>query len=522
MQLLSLILTADSQTFIECFSSTSYITGNTQLFQLTLHLQPFPDIDMITSNNMCKTQLPGLQVEATLKFPLISFPILNDPVVSFTYVFNQPQKLIFQLSEPNYNSIINEQHAMYELVFDKRVLNYDGAISSISHTKLNGTNCYSSIKLQYTGTDRFDVLAEPLNCNPPMTDAQTSVYLAYIDSGVLKQFKLPKCITGCLADEYSSSLSDFQLIKKYTVDRSEVLPAEIAIFNAYFAALSSNRLVQTQLIIYYLQNAIQTQIIQDITWKVSADPLLCSSHGHIMVQMNANEVAFQMEHTCAVQAENIFIEIVLFSSSHSYQTTKQLPLESFWGGEGTTFEVGGNYSKLREETAQFMINMKYMNNTVILYEHTFTGQAVRGCIKSSRIHSYVDKMCLQLQSELGQCSTRVHLKENQFHVMIHTGDSSDVAGEFHIQQEIDYKNEYTEICMACDIFVGDKCKETLKSFYKNIQKGKSGYIIDSEYEYYYGTQLVKEGYNSQLSASFGVFAVVVVAVAVFLVITVKM
>ncbi|CAL6030115.1 Conserved_hypothetical protein [Hexamita inflata] len=469
---------------------------------------------------MCKTQLPGLLVEATLKFPRITFPVLNDPVVSFTYVFNQPQQLIFQLSELNYNSIINEQHAMYELVFDKRVLNYEGAISSISHTKLNGTNCYSSIQLQYTGTDRFDILVEPLNCNPPMTHAQTSVYLAYIDSGVLKQFQLPKCQSGCLADEYSSSLSDFQLIRRYTVDRSEVLPAETSIFNAYFASLSSSRLVQTQLIIYYLQNAIQTQIIQDITWKVSADPLSCSSQT-IMVQMNANEIAFQMEQKCAVQAKNIQVEIVLFSVSYNYNTSKTLSLELFWSGEGTTFEVGGTYSKLREETAQYMINLKYKNETV-LYEHTFTGQAARGCIKSSRLHSYINKMCLQIQSELGQCSTRVHLKESQFDVMIHTGDNQDVVGEFHVAQEVNYKNEYTEVCMTCDIFAGDKCKETLKSFYINVQDGKSGYIIDSDYEFYYGTQLVKEGFNSQLSASFGVFAVVIVAVAVFLVITVKM
>ena len=207
---MNLIITLGSftkESFTECFSSKSYLRGNTQTFQLTLVLIPFENLDSIITQNLCKVYLDNKSVVTKLHFKDISFPLPSEQQVGFVYSYNQETEVVFQLTSASYAQILNYGTAMYELLYDVNLVQMNASISTISHTKMNGTNCFSNTSMLYRRYKDIELHVVPLNCQPPMQSAE--VFFQYFVNTTKVMIPIQKCQSSCLAGEYEEDSIDF-------------------------------------------------------------------------------------------------------------------------------------------------------------------------------------------------------------------------------------------------------------------------------------------------------------------------
>ena len=170
-----------STSFTECFSAKSYLKGDTQTYVLNLVLIPFEYLDSITTQNLCKIYLDSKSVAVKLHFKDVSFPRPGEPVVGFQYTYNAQIQIPFQLSKQDYTHIMNQDAAMYELGYDVNLVKLNASVSTITHTKLNATNCFSNVSMQYRRYSDVEIQVHPLSCVVPLDEAQ--VFFQYFANG---------------------------------------------------------------------------------------------------------------------------------------------------------------------------------------------------------------------------------------------------------------------------------------------------------------------------------------------------
>ncbi|CAL6082287.1 Conserved_hypothetical protein [Hexamita inflata] len=462
-----------SSSFSDCFSAKSFIQGNTLTKQINLHLIPFERLQQITSENLCKMYLPGKIVVAQLHYDDISFPKLGQDEINFIYQFNKEIVVTFQLTDPDYNHVIEKQNVMYELWYDVNLVKVNNSINTIEHVKYNGTNCLKDISLKYTIYDDIDIIVTPNSCNIDFTHS-VNIYLNYVVENVNKQIQIPPCSTNCVDGQYNSSSLSFKDITIYRIKKTQAA-TELQEFYNYYV---DNRMISISLTINFLTNGVQTILQQPINNKVSVDTWNCvavdpptSSYWgmYLYTILTANGLFVQIRDTLVNKlkcdtssAVNVRLDHYMFQKEQQnqfYRQQQMLLIEDYNNKVGIQFESNHIYSNYRQnifmnDTTYSLIILSFLDsNDNILYEISQYGKAYLGCISQQTLKLYNSQMCATIifEDDPG-CRLQYQDSTLRNHIsLFYTHDHQfKFLGFYNFVQEVNYSHYETTICFTCD------------------------------------------------------------------------
>ncbi|CAL5999554.1 Conserved_hypothetical protein [Hexamita inflata] len=410
----------NAQSFSECFSALSFIRGNAQTYQLNLHLVPFEDLNTITSQNLCSIYMPGKDVVVKIHYNDISFPLPGAPAVKFVYAYNVETIVTFQLTQADYNSIVDKQDAMYELWYDVNLIKVNNSVGNIQHTKYNGTGCFQKIRLNYTIYEDIDIIAVPNNCFVVM-DANLAVSFVFAENGTNVKIPVLPCASGCEAGEYSTSSTAFSQVSIYRVKKTL---ANENLFARFYKAYVAYRLIPIQLQFEFDTNGINTVIQQPIQNKTTKDTYGCNRtnangvpydpHLRICSTLNPGNMFIQFRDSLSnelqcdtLTATTVVYDDYIWDGKTTFRTQGTLSLEAMNNQIGVPIELDDQLRKLRNEyvwkTTMSLVVFSYLDaDGKILFELSTLRTCFIGCVVKGVLH--VGKADTQLAIEYDNVS----------------------------------------------------------------------------------------------------------------------
>ncbi|CAL6025784.1 Conserved_hypothetical protein [Hexamita inflata] len=352
LSLTIVLLDPVQQTFKSCFSPRSFLRGNMLTNQLTLNLIPFDRIDEIQDYNQCRTALDKMNVLAYLYFDDVRFPLPGKPSVYFKYSFNTVQQITFNLTGPEYVSIINKRAAVFELRYDTNYVIVNCSVATIEHTKYNGTGCFQSIFMNYTAFGNLDIVVEPHNCQVDLSTAQ--VYLNYYFNNQNVEITIPACTSACVKNQYNQSASQFTDTYIYKIIRT---PANAV--DQFYTRYIENRMMEIFLNIKSTINGIPTSIKQFILNKIAVDTLQCVANDpptdvywgtHLYSQVNPDALFIQVRDTLInefqcnlANAKTVKVDHYLIQQQNILRQQQTLTYTQFSKQIGIQYEQNNDY-----------------------------------------------------------------------------------------------------------------------------------------------------------------------------------
>ncbi|CAL6086107.1 Conserved_hypothetical protein [Hexamita inflata] len=512
MFVLQLVL-LEAQSFSECFSPLSYIRGNAQTYQLELNLVPFEDLDKITSQNLCSIYLPGKDVVVKIHYNDISFPLPGAPAVKFVYAYNVETTVTFQLTQADYNSIVDKQNAMYELWYDVNLIKVNNSVGNIQHTKYNGTGCFQKIRLNYTIYEDIDIIAVPNNCFVVM-DVNLAVSFVFAENGTNVKIPVLPCASGCEAGEYSTSSTAFSQVSVYRVKKTL---ANENLFARFYKAYVAYRLIPIQLQFEFDTNGINTVIQQPIQNKTTKDTYGCNRtnangvpydpHLRICSTLNPGNMFIQFRDSLSnelqcdtLTATTVVYDDYIWDGKTTFRTQGTLSLEAMNNQIGVPIELDDQLRKLRNEyvwkTTMSLVVFSYLDaDGKILFELSTLRTAFIGCVQKAELHLKSTETCMKIQYDDNPICMAQYIApqdKNTLGIYFVENGILNSVGFYSFNQEVNYTILSQTTCFVCNeyqfsttAYVAQTCAENQlimkqKSKYnKNIQ---IGFGIVSEFE----------------------------------------
>ncbi|CAL6023902.1 Conserved_hypothetical protein [Hexamita inflata] len=512
MQFVQILMISSSSSFSECFSAFSYIQGNSITYELVLHLVPFERLNQITDQNLCQIYLPGKTVIAKLHFDDISFPEVGSEI-SFTYEFNVPITVKFSLSETDYSHIYSKQNAMYELWYDVNLVNINGSVNTIEHTKFNGTGCYSYIELVYDIHGDIQISVEPNDCQIQL-DSSSEVYLEYFNGKHNEQIRITPCTINCDADEYKET-SDFKQNMKYFIKKSSTNEEQLDFFYKSFV---NNRRIPMYFCIKYNINGVFMTITELIYYAFAADPFECTTDELFFLASTLNPLYLFIQYrysqpnklNCHMAGvTKVVIDVNVYDNTRSFRGVKQFSLENFNQDVGVIFEHNDVLDDLRDnynfEESKSIVAVSFLNDqNEIVWESIRMDMAYIGCVTKAVLHLYDNQTCLRYQLDSNTICTGQFLKPTSTNTLgIFYKESSQIhsLGYYEFHYAINYTQLDQSVCFVCDEFVESDsyamptCHENQKLTKEKLKTAQIGFGIISKYESIILTTVVSEYYG---------------------------
>ncbi|CAL6012693.1 Conserved_hypothetical protein [Hexamita inflata] len=537
MILTSIMMASTSLSFSECFSATSYLSGNYQSFELHLNLVPFERLNLITEQNLCKMYLPGKQVIAQLHFDDISFPQLGQDEVSFVYKFNEPINVTFQLTQAEYQQIYMKQTVMYELWYDVNLVKVNNSINTITHTKFSGTGCYEYISLTYTMFNNMRVYASPMNCYVPL-NSQSKIYVEYENGGKNEQIEIIPCMSNCYPTEYQVDSTDFNQINyylmKYKNNKNQL--------DQFYKSFAANRKIPVYFVIQFQINGVPTIINQKIKYFYSYDALSCLQDDTIYglcVTLNPQNLFIQFRSSqlnklnCdTLTAVQVQIDVYVYDDVTNYRDTKLLALDEFNNNIGITFTITKDLISLRNnfgKNTRSIVTVSYLDNlgNFIWESISFVDNSYIGCVQTARLHIYDFQSCLRYRFDNNPLCSAFHLQPSDFNslgVFYEENGVTRSLGYYLFNYEVNYTQQNQEVCFVCDEFIDSDsyamktCEENQKLMKEKLKTATVGFGIISNYESIILKTVVSEYkgiYVPLIGAGIGVFIVMIILIITF-------
>ncbi|CAL5984103.1 Conserved_hypothetical protein [Hexamita inflata] len=476
----------------DCYSTKSYLRGNPATLQLVLHLLPFESIVLVTDGNMCQSYLPGKNVNVKLHYEDISFPSSGVPI-TFKYAYNVEQTVVFQLSQADYDHILDFQDAMYELWFDTNFVNVNNSIDTISHTKQNGTGCFQSLYMEYTIYSDIVFNVVPNICQV-VFDGSLVVSLEYALNGALMEIVIEPCQSGCEPTEFQTASSDFSLIRKYKL---KVTPGTEAVMQIFYEQYVQNRLIDMHLKLVYNDNGIDSVIYKQIEDKRAVDTWGCRANDYYFFQratLNPSNLFVQFrlnqmnKMLCSTQAATSVLVDIYLISQNEVRLQQNISLSVFNAQIGVEFSLTEQLKQIRfNSSAMSLLVFSFVNGDQILYEISVYKSIKFGCVRSALLQIYTNKICLRIlyeQSEMCKSKTLSKTESNLLSVNIQNEES---LGLYNFQHEIKYSDVYSLHCFECAEYInssvsripykGQTCAENQQIMRQMAAKGKITYGI---------------------------------------------
>ncbi|CAL6030516.1 Conserved_hypothetical protein [Hexamita inflata] len=508
------------QTFKNCFSPKSYLSGNTQTNQLTLNLIPFEHMDQILDYNQCKTALDKMSVLILLHFDTVSFPRVGDEPVSFTYSYNNPTKVVFKLSPADYTTIISKSSAMYELRYDLDYVIVNGSIKTIEHTKYNGTGCFQSIALRYTIYDSIDILVSPNNCE---VDFATGVSVFYEFQKDTTNIAIPilPCTVNCIQGEFNGTTSLFKDVTLYRV-RKTILTADL--FKQFYDSYVNYRLIKISLNLQFTKNSVDTRITEYINNKTAVDTWGCKTNDQpqpmfwglqLYTLMNPDGIFVQIRDImknkmmCDTQtATKVKLDHYMKQNDvvdrRQFNTTLSIFNEMF----GIILPADEAYTNFRnniyvlDQTYSTIVVSFLDENDVILYELSMYRTSLIGCLTKYSLHLYDGtKNCFRMQFEpRDDCRTQYlqTTDRNSLTISYEKDLKSNLVGYFDFKVAQDYKKFDQEFCFDCStfnpnqVYMRQTCEENNKLLKQMIKRQQIKIVYTNTFDLVQSYSVVTE------------------------------
>ncbi|CAL6005766.1 Conserved_hypothetical protein [Hexamita inflata] len=487
------------QTFKNCFSPKSYISGNIQTNQLTLNLIPFDHIDQVLEYNQCKTALDKMNVQILLHFDGVSFPKVGQDDVSFTYIYNQLIKVVFTLTPADYTSIITKSTAMYELRYDLDYVIVNGSIKTIEHTKYNGTGCFKSIALSYTIYNDIDILVDPNNCDVNFATG-VSIFYEFEKDGQNIAIPILPCSLNCIEGVYNGSTSLFNQVKTYRL-RKTVLNQDL--FSQFYESYVSNRLITISLNFEFTKSGVVQKISEFIKNKTAVDTWGCKTNDQptasfyglqLYSQLNKDGLLIQVRDVmknkmlCSTgAATKVRVDHYMKQGDEIDRREFNTTLTDFNEMMGVSFASDAAYANFRSNI--FIMNQTYStivvsyldDSNTILYELTSYSLALIGCIDKQFLNVYdKDKICFNIQFEQSPaCQVQYNPASGRNSLSVSYLNDEKIQtliGYYDFQVPVNYSLFDQQICFNCQQYqtgmVQGTCAENVKMVKTALKRHK--------------------------------------------------
>ncbi|CAL6074168.1 Conserved_hypothetical protein [Hexamita inflata] len=495
LSLTIVLLDPVQQTFKSCFSPRSFLRGNMLTNQLTLNMIPFDHIDEIQDYNQCRTALDKMNVLAYLYFDDVRFPLPGKPLVYFKYSFNTVQQITFNLTGPDYLSIMNKRSAVFELRYDTNYVIVNSSVATIEHTKYNGTGCFQNIFMNYTIYGDLDIVVEPHNCQVNLDTAY--VYFDYYFNNQNIEITIPACTANCVNNQYNQSASLFTNTFIYKLKRTV---GNAALVDEFYSRYIENHTLEIFLNIKSTINGIPTSIKQFILNKIAVDTLSCIANDpptdvfwgtHLYTIANPDALFVQVRDTLVnelqcnlANAKTVKVDHYLIQKYTILRQHKTLTYSEFSKQIGIQFDQNDDYDNFRSnvlvsgETTSLIVLSFLDVNEVIIYEISTYDFAHLGCLTKQSLQIYKNSMCAQFKvDQRWECIAQVNqaTNKNRINIFYTQNNQTNEIGTFDFQQKVNYSSDF-DICFDCDSFSSEgSCQEKLKLLKDKVklQKGVS-------------------------------------------------
>ncbi|CAL6069400.1 Conserved_hypothetical protein [Hexamita inflata] len=524
MLVIYIIISGDAVSYSDCFSPRSYINGDEVTSQLYLHLLPFEALDLVVSENLCKSYLPGKIVVAQIHFDDISFPT-SSPQVKFTYIYNKEIIVSFQLSPTDYAHVMDKDSAMYELWYDVNLIKVNNSVGSIILTKYNGTNCFQKLELVYSINGDMDVNIVPNQCEVKLTN----VYIEFQEGLVNRQLPIYPCTSGCATDEFQLTSANFDQIKKYKVRKSGI-ENQIQSFYQHFV---ENRNIRISFNLKFDTNGIDTVITRVFDNIIANDTLGCKTNdanlilygvlNPFSVQIQVRE-SFKSQLICDMTGiVSVKAELYLWDDKISERVHKTLSIDEYNNQVGMAFKntpktdaLRNNYNNFSKATIVF----SFMDiNSVIKYEMLkYKDKIYLACVQRASLHLYKDYSCIDYYFDNTSICTGNIISgtgKNQIAIFYQDNGITESLGQFKFTQLVDYGKLKQRVCFTCehyfldtvDKYYDSTCQNNLKQAKIMLKKVQIGFVINSKFEFIIFHTTVVEYINIYIPLTIAVISV---------------
>ncbi|CAL6020347.1 Conserved_hypothetical protein [Hexamita inflata] len=534
MIVLTIFISGDAVSFSDCFSPKSYMNGNELTNQLSLHLIPYESIDLITSENLCRSYLPGKVVVAQVHYDDITFPKALESQVKFKYVYNKEIDVTFQLSPADYLHITGKDHAMYELWYDVNLIKVNSSIGTIELTNYNGTNCFQKLELEYTIYGDMDIRVLPNSCAVKV-DPSLQVYVEFQEGLVNSQIPIYPCTSDCDPAEFQLSQTDFGLTKLYRVKKTPATETQLASFYSHFI---ENRRIQISLNLKFDTNGIFTVVSRNFDNLIANDTYSCKKNDvqmAIFAVLNPSDVQIQFRHSmtnkllCDIPGVvSVRAEMYLWDNNLSEYISDDFKIDEFNENIGVSFKNTHKSNILRNTfnaNSKTIIVISYLNATgQIIYElMVYKDHFYMACIKMATIHMYETENCIEYTFDNNPLCIGNKIYENDKNMLglfYKENGLTHSLGVYKFRNTIDYSQLNQRLCFVCEQFFNDSvyakptCQENQQLTRLKLKTAELGFAIISKYEFIIFNQIVAE-YR-------GVFAPLIVTAASLVVVVATM
>ncbi|CAL6019887.1 Conserved_hypothetical protein [Hexamita inflata] len=525
-----------SSSFSECYSAKSYINGNDLTYQLNLHLIPFERLAQITDENLCKMYLPDKIVVAQIHYDDISFPIVGSSEVNFVYKFNKEQIVTFQLSPADYSHIKDKKNAMYELWYDVNLVKVNNSVNTIEHTKYNGTNCFQNAQMEYTVYGDIDINVIANNCAVKM-DPALQVYLEFQSGLSNEQINIYPCTTGCSADEYQTSSTQFNTVTIYRIKKTAAIAAQLASFYEKFV---ENRRIRITMNLKFDTNGINTVITKEFDNILAKDTHNCKTHDthlSLFAVLNSDSVQLQYRDSFINRLEcdlpgvvSARVDLYLYDNANSLRIQETYEIEEFNENVGVAFKNIEESNTLRfnhdDAASKTIMVVSYLNSSgqiiydLIVYNDPF----YVACVNRAVLHLHKSESCIDYYFEnIPKCVSNLvkPTEKNNLGVFYQENKKTHSLGLYKFHRVVDYSLLRQQLCFVCDEYVADTiyakqtCKENQAFTKEKIKSAEIGFAIISKYEFIIFKAVVAEYQNTYIP-----FVVTTILFAIFITVSV--
>ncbi|CAL6009974.1 Conserved_hypothetical protein [Hexamita inflata] len=531
------------QTFKSCFSPRSFLRGNIQTNQLTLHMIPFEHIDEVKEYNQCKTALDKMNVQVFLHFDSVSFPRANEPQVYFKYAYNQETQVVFKVPDADYAAIVNKRTAVFELRYDITYVIVNSSVAAIEHTKYNGTGCFADIAMKYTMYGDIELLATPNECVVNFA-AGVTVSFDYTSGSQNKQIPVRACTAQCQDGEYNASSTNFVEISLYRVRKEDV---DAQLLSDFYAAFVANRLVKVSLNLRFDTNGVQTTITQFISNKTASDTLGCVANDQVtdtyyglslFTILNSDGAMIQIRDVLTnkmncdtLAAAQVKLDHYMVQSQVVDRRQLTVPLAAYNEQIGLQLQADESYENFREkvfvsqETHSLIVLSFQDANGVIVYEICTYILTSIGCFEKQQLHLYKDKQCLRVQFEpLEQCRSQQLNATDRNSIALYYQDGTKyiAVGQYNLRTMMNYSQYDLEICYDCanydetQTYAESSCSRNYDLFKKKLTNSNVFFVYTSFFE-----QITSSNVLTEYQTIFVPLIITAVILAAFVVVLVS-
>ncbi|CAL6082144.1 Conserved_hypothetical protein [Hexamita inflata] len=535
MLIIQIALLGDAVSFSDCFSPKSYISGDELTNQLQLHLLPFESLDLIVSENLCKSYLPGKIVVAQIHFDDISFP-QTAPQIKFAYVYNKEIIVNFPLSPTDFTHVIDKENAMYELWYDINLIKVNNSVGSIVLTNYNGTNCFQKLELVYTINGNMDVNVIPNKCQITI-DSNLLTYIEFQDGLVNNQLQIFPCVSDCSTSEYQLSLTSFDQITKYRVIKAPGIDNQL---QAFYKRFVEDRNIRISLNLKFDTNGIYTIVSRVFDNIIANDTRECKKNDKNLILygvLNPFSVQIQVRESMKCQLlcdmsgiVSVRAELYLWDDKITERINQTLTLDEYNNNVGMAFKNTPKTDLLRANYNEFSkanIVFSFMNaNGEIVYEMLkYRDKIYLACVSRASLHINEDHSCVDYYFDnTSTCTGNVISETGKDQIAIFYKDNgvTESLGQFKFTQVVDYGKLKQRVCFTCaqyfldavDSYENPTCEQNMEQAKKMIKKVQLGFVINSKFEFIIFHAVVAEYGNIYMPFAIGVVTAALMIVIV--------